>query len=80
MNQAILFNDDFCYCKENKAWSFSGQISGERVLIYIKDTDNNEVDENTTITQTQKFDWEMMVEDWLEDNEPDDQVIWFKTK
>ena len=75
MNQAILFNDDFCYCQENKAWSFSGQISGERVQIYMKG-----VNENTVIAQSQKFDWEMMVEDWLEDNEPDDQVIWFNTK
>jgi hypothetical protein len=72
MNQAILFNDDFCYCPENKAWSFSGQISGELVHIYIKG-----VNQNTVISQSQKFDWEMMVEEWLEENEPDNQVIWF---
>ena len=70
MNQAILFNDDFCFCNNNKAWSFTGQVSGELVRIYI-----NGVDEKTIITQSQKFDWEMMVEEWLEDNEPDNQII-----
>ena len=70
MNQAILFNDDFCFCNNNKAWSFTGQVNGELVRIYI-----NGVDEKTIITQSQKFDWEMMVEEWLEDNEPDNQII-----
>jgi hypothetical protein len=71
MNQAILFNDDFSFCNNKKAWSFTGQLSGELVRIYIKG-----VDEYTIITQPQKFDWEMMVEEWLEGNEPDNQIIW----
>jgi len=70
MNQAILFNDDFCFCNNKKVWSFTGLLSGELVRIYIKG-----VDEKTIITQSQKFDWEMMVEEWLEDHEPDNQII-----
>ncbi|TRX58171.1 hypothetical protein [Thalassomonas sp. M1454] len=70
MNQAILFNDDHCFDEEQQAWKFTGQLSGDRITIYIRDTKRE-------ISQDLKFTWEDRVEEWLEDNEPDvDNCIW----
>lgn len=71
MNQAILFNDDFYYSSEYKNWVFTGMVSGEKVTIVICSTWN----ESYVPTQADKLDIEMIVEDWLEDNEPEDQLI-----
>lgn len=64
MNQAILFNDDHVYNQEKQSWVFTGLYSGQLLTIYIKS-------EQTDISQSDKFEWEEIVEDWLEDNEPD---------
>jgi hypothetical protein len=64
MNQAIIFNDDHKYNQEKKCWVFTGIFSGQRLTIYINS-------EQAEISQSDKFEWEDMAEDWLEDNEPD---------
>ena len=70
MNQAILFNDDHTFDHELQAWKFTGQVSGDRITIYIRTSDQQ-------ISQDLKFIWEDKVEEWLEDNEPDaDNCIW----
>lgn len=70
MNQAILFNDDHTYIIDKKLWHFTGLMSGNLINIYITGS-------TSTITQEDKFDWEEKIEDWLEDNEPDDHnEIW----
>ena len=35
MNQAILFNDDLHFNKQHDAWSFTGQVSGQKMTIYF---------------------------------------------
>ncbi|MBO9491240.1 hypothetical protein J7384_12785 [Endozoicomonas sp. G2_1] len=62
MNQAILFNDDLCQ-KADGIWQLSGFYQGELVVFELK-TKVNE------LTEQIKFDWELQIEDWLEDNEP----------
>lgn len=70
MNQAILFNDDHTYVVEKQLWHFTGLLSGNQVSIFISHSDS-------TISQADKFDWEEKVEEWLEENEPDDNnEIW----
>ncbi len=69
MNQAILFNDDLTFNKGKQAWTFSGLIAGNKIYITIissKYKENDEISSNTV------FDWEEAVEDWLEDNEPNE--------
>ncbi|WP_068547013.1 hypothetical protein [Thalassotalea crassostreae] len=70
MNQAILINDDFEYIKQDSCWRFTGMLNAERVTIYIKH-------QNQTLTDSLKFDLEEMVEEFLEEDEPDDKnEIW----
>jgi hypothetical protein len=70
VNQAILFNDDHSYIADIKTWKFTGLMSGVLITIHIKHA-------AAEINQQQKFIWEDLVEDWLEDNEPDeDAEIW----
>lgn len=62
MNQAILLNDDLSY--DGKYWRLSGLLSGQRIDIVV-------TTKQSSYSDTLKFDIEMAVEDWLEDNEPD---------
>lgn len=65
MNQAILLNDDLNYCCQTLQWQCTGMLSGEKITIFI-----NSAISPQELTQAIKFDWEMAIEDWLEDNEP----------
>ncbi len=71
MNQSILFNDDFHYDEKIGMWCFTGISSGEIVTINIY----SEHPEQVKLSETMKLDWEMLVEDWLEDNEPINALI-----
>lgn len=64
MNQAILFNDDHKYDTEKDCWVFTGLLSGQLITIYLSS-------KTAELNQSNKFEWEERVEDWLEDNEPD---------
>ena len=64
MNQQILFNDDMVFDREQQAWVFTGLLSGERITIII------EVEEPLPLNEELRFDFEYLVEEWLEDNEP----------
>lgn len=66
MNQAILLNDDLSY--DGKYWRLSGLLSGQRIDIVV-------TTKQLAYSDALKFDIEMAVEDWLEDNEPDDSSI-----
>lgn len=66
MNQAILLNDDLSY--DGKYWRLSGLLSGQRIDIVV-------TTKQSAYSDALKFDIEMAVEDWLEDNEPDDSSI-----
>ena len=74
MNQGILFNDDHFFNKTLGAWCFTGIVAGQvvNITIYSDLCDNEELSANT------KFDWEMLVEDWLDQNEPEDLQITFR--
>jgi len=67
MNQAILFNDDLLYKADNKIWQFSGLLAGELINIEITTSINEQ-----TFSSSDKFDWELAVEDWLDQHEPDE--------
>ena len=66
MNQAILLNDDLSY--DGKYWHLSGLLSGQRIDIVV-------TTKQSAYSDALKFDIEMAVEDWLEDNEPDNSSI-----
>ncbi len=70
MNQAIIINDDHQYHLKNKYWQCTAMISGEKVIIKIY----SEILPGQ-LTQGNKFDWECEIEDWLESNEPINNVI-----
>ena len=62
MNQAILFNDDLTLV-ESGLWQLSGFYQGELLVFQLRSP-------LTEVNDQIKLDWEMQIEDWLEDNEP----------
>ncbi|WP_448550120.1 hypothetical protein [Thalassotalea fusca] len=64
MNQSILFNDDLAYDNNQKLWRFSGLVSGQNITIEII---SNILPAN--ISTSDKFDWELAIEDWLTEQE-----------
>jgi len=66
MNQAILFNDDLHFDKENDAWCLTGQLSGQLITIYYHSVQLKQLGEIDSCT---KFDLEEVAELWLEKNE-----------
>jgi purine-nucleoside phosphorylase len=72
MNQAILFNDDLHFDKQHDAWSFTGQLSGQKVTIYFH---SMQLKQLTEIDNCTKYDLEEVTELWLEKNEPEGNEI-----
>lgn len=70
MNQAIIINDDHEYHYENKYWQCTAMLSGEKIIIKIVSEILPE-----QLNQDHKFDWECEIEDWLELNEPINNII-----
>lgn len=70
MNQAILFNDDHTYLTKKQCWRFTGLMSGSLVVIFITTP-------YVELSQELKFTWEELVEEYLEEQEPNNQnEIW----
>ena len=69
MNQDIIFNDDLQFNKAHDAWSFTGQLSGQRITIYFH---SMQLKQLTEINNCTKYDLEEHTELWLEENEPED--------
>ncbi|QOL26417.1 hypothetical protein LP316_03670 [Thalassotalea sp. LPB0316] len=63
MNQAILLNDDLKF--NGESWQLTGLASGQLITITV-------FTEQSDYSDSLKFDIEMAIEDWLEDNEPDE--------
>jgi hypothetical protein len=76
MNQAILFNDDLTFDKEQDAWCFTALISGQGVTVYCHSLELKGLEKIDTCT---KFDLEEIVELWLEENEPEGNIIHIST-
>lgn len=72
MNQAILFNDDLTFDKEQDAWYFTALLSAQIISIYFHSMQLKRLKEIDTCT---KFDLEEIVELWLEKNEPEGSTI-----
>jgi hypothetical protein len=72
MNQAILFNDDLIFDKQQDAWSFTALLSGQVITIYFHSIQLKQLAEVDSCT---KFDLEEIVELWLEKNEPEGDCI-----
>lgn len=68
MNQAILFNDDLAFDKQQDAWRFTALVSGQIMTIYFHSMQLKLLGEIDSCT---KFDLEEIVELWLENNEPE---------
>ncbi len=76
MNQAILFNDDLHFSEQHNAWCFTGMHRGEQISVLIAERYHSA---KQSISDTIKFDWEALAEDWLADDEPDEKgYIWLK--
>jgi len=67
MNQAILFNDDLTLI-EPGIWQISGFYRGQLIEIKLL-SPITEMDDNI------RLDWEADIEDWLEDNQPEQKPI-----
>ena len=72
MNQAILFNDDLVFDKEQDAWCFTALLSGQSVTVYFHSMQLKRLEDIDSCT---KFDLEEIVELWLEKNEPEVNTI-----
>jgi hypothetical protein len=72
MNQAILFNDDLSFDKEQDAWCFTALLSGQTVTVFFHSMQLKVLGEIDACT---KFDLEEIVELWLEKNEPEGNTI-----
>ena len=72
MNQAILFNDDLVFDKEQDAWCFTALLSGQSVTVYFHSMQLKRLEDIDSCT---KFDLEEIVELWLEKNEPEGSTI-----
>ncbi|XPF93069.1 hypothetical protein ACM9HF_13665 [Colwellia sp. RE-S-Sl-9] len=70
MNQAIIINDDYEFNHNKQHWQCTAMLSGEKVVIII----NSRVSSNE-LTQAIKFDWEYEIEEWLEENEPNNNTV-----
>lgn len=77
MNQAILFNDDLQFDKQHQAWSFTGQLSGQKITVYFHSLQLKQLAELDNCT---KFDLEDITELWLEKNEPEGSEIHIEIK
>jgi hypothetical protein len=77
MNQAILFNDDLHFNAEHDAWSFTGQLSGQRITIYFHSIQLKQL---VSIDNCTKYDLEEVTELWLEKNEPEGDEIHIEMK
>ena len=77
MNQAIIFNDDLHFNKTNDAWSFTGQLSGQKITIYFHSMQLKQLSEINNCT---KYDLEEVTELWLEKNEPEGDEIHIEIK
>ncbi len=72
MNQAILFNDDLVFDKEQDAWCFTALLSAQVIIIYFHSMQLKGLEEIDSCT---KFDLEEIIELWLEKNEPEGDTI-----
>lgn len=77
MNQAILFNDDLHFNKKYDAWSFTGQVSGQKIAIYFHSIQLKQL---TDIDRCTQYDLEEITEIWLEKNEPEGDEIHIEMK
>lgn len=72
MNQSLLFNDDIEFDQQHDAWRCSALSSGQRITIYFHSMQLKQLD---SIDSCTKYDLEEIVELWLEQNEPEGEVI-----
>ncbi len=77
MNQAVLFNDDFNFNKNQDSWCFTIQMSGQLIQVYCHSLELNQL---TEIDSSTRFDLEEILELWLENNEPEGDVIHIQVK
>lgn len=73
MNQSLLLNDDIKYIADKASWLITGFHNGLAFNCYIA---NNVLAEETNINQNILFDVEMLIDDWLETHEIENDVIY----
>ena len=67
MNQSIIFNNDISFDEERHAWTFTGLLGGDLITVVIDEKYHSRA---LPVTDEKKFDWEILVETWLEEFEP----------
>ena len=72
MNQALIFNDDYYFDKEQNVWECSVQLSGQKIKIILV---SNKLNALSLLDAGTKFDLEEHVEYWCENNEIEGSII-----
>jgi hypothetical protein len=70
MNQAVIINDDYEFNHDKNYWQCTAMLSGEKITITINSSVSHD-----ELTQDIKFDWEYIIEEWLEENEPSNNTV-----
>ena len=69
MNQALLLNNDLTFDEQQQAWLITGFYQSQDIRFYIN---TNKLPISSQITSVILLDLEADIEDWLENNEPDE--------
>ncbi len=77
MNQSVLFNDDFNFDTKQRAWRFTIQLSGQLITVYCHSLELNQLAE---IDSSIRFNLEEVTELWLENNEPEGDIVHIQVK
>ncbi|WP_111979742.1 hypothetical protein [Algibacillus agarilyticus] len=72
MNQAFIINDDLTYLVQERVWQVTGILSGQCLTfrVPIKKVNNESV-----LSQALKFDIECLIENWLDEHEPEIELV-----
>ncbi|AWB66358.1 hypothetical protein C2869_07915 [Saccharobesus litoralis] len=74
MNQAFILNDDLTLNQETGVWQVTGMLSGQTLTFNIAQELLLETDPEIDKAMLQ-FDIEALIEDWLDENEPNSNEI-----
>lgn len=72
MNQSVLLNNDLSFKLTLNAWTITGFYQSQPIEVRIPETT---LASTTEVTDGVIFDIEADIEEWLEENEPDESNI-----
>lgn len=75
MNQSLLLNDDLKFNAIEQCWIITGFYNGLSLSCYIS---KKYLAENTNINEGTLFDIETLIEDWLNENDIENDIIYIE--